>query len=87
MTNANLQGKPRRGTLFCSKTWLAAAVLGAFAGFAAEPAAEVTVTVDLASVLGPVKPMHAVNGGPTVKKPGGDGARGEGLPVRGLQRE
>ena len=58
------------------KMMVAAALVGAFAAFAAEPAAEVTVTVDLASVLGPVKPMHAVNGGPTVKKPGGDQKKG-----------
>ena len=39
---------------------------------AAEPMATAEVLVDLGSVLGPVKPMHAVNNGPSVSKPGGD---------------
>ena len=39
---------------------------------AAEPAATAFVTVDVTNVLQPVKPMHAVNNGPSVKKPGGD---------------
>jgi len=43
---------------------------------AAEPAATAVVTVDPSVVLGTVKPMHAVNNGPTVKKPGGDQKRG-----------
>ena len=38
---------------------------------AAEPRATATVEIDLGTVLGPVKPMHAVNNGPTVKKPSG----------------
>ena len=52
-------------------------ILAAAAGLAlplqaAEPAATLSVTVDLAKEIGPVKPMHAVNNGPSVKKPGGD---------------
>lgn len=39
---------------------------------AAEPAATATVTVDLRTTLGPIKPMHAVNNGPSPKKPAGD---------------
>ena len=39
---------------------------------AAEPMATAEVSVDLDTVLGPVKPMHAVNNGPSVTKPGGD---------------
>ena len=54
---------------------LSAGAISVFA-FAAEPAAEATVTVDPSAELGPVKPMNAVNGGPTVKKPGGDQKRG-----------
>jgi len=38
----------------------------------AEPGTTAEVTVDAGSALGPVKPMHAVNNGPTVQKPGGD---------------
>ena len=43
---------------------------------AAEPMATAEVTVDVGTVLGPVKPMHAVNNGPAVSKPGGDQKRG-----------
>ena len=43
---------------------------------AAQPAATAFVAVDLSAVVGPVKPMHAVNNGPAVKKPGGDQKRG-----------
>ena len=39
---------------------------------AAEPMATAEVSVDLGTALGPVKPMHAVNNGPSVNKPGGD---------------
>ena len=39
---------------------------------AAEPAAAAFVTVDITNAVRAVKPMHAVNNGPTVKKPGGD---------------
>ncbi len=35
-----------------------------------------TIHIDTASVLGPVKPMNAVNNGPTVKKPSGGMPRG-----------
>ena len=38
----------------------------------AEPAATATITVDVTNELGRIKPMHAVNNGPTVKKAGGD---------------
>ena len=44
--------------------------------FAAEPAAQARVTVDFSTEVGQIKPMHAVNNGPTVKKPGGDQKRG-----------
>ena len=40
--------------------------------YAAEPMATAEVLVDVGTVLGPVKPMHAVNNGPSVTKPGGD---------------
>ena len=43
---------------------------------AAEPAASAFVAVDPAKELGAVKPMHAVNNGPSVKKPGGDQKNG-----------
>ena len=43
---------------------------------AAEPMATAEVTVDAGTVLGPVKPMHAVNNGPAVSKPGGDQKKG-----------
>ena len=49
---------------------------GAACAFAAEPAAEATVTVCPYEELGVVKPMHAVNNGPAVNKPGGDQKRG-----------
>ena len=43
---------------------------------AAEPMATAEITVDVDAVVGPVKPMHAVNNGPNVTKPGGDQKRG-----------
>ena len=43
---------------------------------AAEPAVTALVTVDAAKVVGVIKPMHAVNNGPSVDKPGGDQKRG-----------
>ena len=52
-------------------TILAAAGLS-LAASAAEPAAAAFVTVDFTNAVRTVKPMHAVNNGPTVKKPGGD---------------
>ena len=59
------------------RTMLAAvAALGTLAAFAAEPAAKATVAVNPAEELRPVKPMHAVNNGPTLKNPGGDQMRG-----------
>ena len=42
------------------------------AACAAEPADTVTVSVDLTHEKGAIRLMNAVNGGPTVKKPGGD---------------
>ena len=57
-------------TLSC----LSIALSGAL--FAAQPAATARVTVDLGNEIRPVKPMNAVNNGPTVKKPGGDQVRG-----------
>ena len=53
-----------------------AAGLVCVVNFAAEPAATALVTVDPTTELGPVKPMHAVNNGPAVAKPGGDQKRG-----------
>ena len=53
-----------------------AAAMAAGAALAAEPAAKATVTVDMKAELGPVRLMNAVNGGPAVKKPGGDQKRG-----------
>ena len=44
--------------------------------YAAEPMATADILVDVGTVLGPVKPMHAVNNGPSVTKPGGDQKRG-----------
>ena len=43
---------------------------------AAQPATTALVNVDVASVIGPIKRMNAVNNGPAVKKPGGDQVRG-----------
>jgi len=52
----------------------ACAICGA--ATAAEPAATALVTVDPSREIGPIKPMNAVNNGPTVKKPGGDQKNG-----------
>ena len=52
------------------------AAVAAICAFAAEPAATVFVAVDPMKELGAVKPMHAVNNGPSVKKPGGDQKNG-----------
>ena len=51
---------------------ICSAVLSVGALNAAEPMATAEVSVDLGAALGPVKPMHAVNNGPSVSKPGGD---------------
>ena len=51
-------------------------ILAAAAAFAAEPAATAIVTVDVAHEVGSIKPMNAVNNGPSVKKPGGDQKNG-----------
>ena len=42
----------------------------------ASGASRVVVAVDPADAVGPVKPMNAVNNGPSVKNPGGDQVRG-----------
>ena len=55
--------------------FLAIAVL-AWSANAAEPAATALVTVDVANAVGAIKPMNAVNNGPSVKKPGGDQKNG-----------
>ena len=56
-----------------TKTWFSGIAVGfaACSLCAAQPAATALVTVDAAKELGPVKPMHTVNNGPSVKKPGG----------------
>ena len=51
---------------------ICSAVLSAGVLYAAEPMATAEVSVDLGAALGPVKPMHAVNNGPSINKPGGD---------------
>ena len=43
---------------------------------AAEPAATALVTVDVGREIGAIKPMNAVNNGPSVKKPNHDQVRG-----------
>ena len=53
--------------------------------FAAEPAAEAMVTVDLTKEIGPVRMMNAVNNGPSVAKPGGDQKRGNFEDYRGAR--
>ena len=58
---------------------LLASCLAAGAMFAAEPAATANVTVDPAQALGAIKPMHAVNNGPTVPPVRGDQKRGNFL--------
>ncbi|MBR4617444.1 MAG: hypothetical protein IKO55_17690, partial [Kiritimatiellae bacterium] len=60
--------------LTVSSVCVAMASLGAL--HAAEPMATAEISVDVGAVLGPVKPMHAVNNGPSVSKPGGDQKRG-----------
>lgn len=54
-------------------TWVTFAAAGmSLTVNAAQPAAAAFVTVDITNVVREVKPMHAVNNGPTVKKPDGD---------------
>jgi len=48
----------------------------AAAAFGAEPMSTAEIVVDATKELGPIKPMHAVNNGPSAKKPGGDQKRG-----------
>ena len=55
---------------------LGVAALSAGIVMAAQPAATALVSVDLSKEEGPVKLMHAVNNGPSVKKPGGDQKNG-----------
>ena len=59
-----------------NKAILLVGLVAAGSAFAAEPAATATVTVDPSVELGRIKPMHAVNNGPAVKKPGGDQKKG-----------
>ena len=63
-------GEPRRRPLLqTARMWLAAAAAAAAGGaMAAEPAAEAFISVDLTREIGAIKPMHAVNNGPTVPK-------------------
>ena len=53
-----------------------ATALSAGIAMAAQPAATALVTVDFTNEIGAIKPMHAVNNGPSVKKPGGDQKNG-----------
>ena len=55
---------------------LLAATTLLIAANAAEPAATALVTVDFTNEVRAIKPMHAVNNGPSVKKPGGDQKNG-----------
>lgn len=48
---------------------------GACVGLASEPAVKALVTVDLTQELRRIKPMQAVNNGPSVDKPGADQVR------------
>lgn len=56
-------------------------------GMAAEPAAEATVTVYPEQELGAVMPMHAVNNGPSVSKPGAEPQEIGSGPWEVLQKE
>ena len=53
------------------KIFICAAALSAGIAMAAQPAATAFVTVDFTNEVRAIKPMHAVNNGPSVKKPGG----------------
>ena len=55
---------------------LSAAATFLIAASAAEPAATAFVAIDVTSEVRAIKPMHAVNNGPSVKKPGGDQKNG-----------
>jgi len=55
---------------------LCCAMFSACAANAAQPAATALVTVDVTNAVRAIKPMHAVNNGPAVKKPGGDQKNG-----------
>ena len=54
----------------------AATLAAACTVLAAEPAATALVTIDVGRELGAIKPMNAVNNGPSVKKPRHDQVRG-----------
>ena len=54
------------------KTLFGLAAVAACTLFGAEPAATAFITVHTGAALGPIKPMHAVNNGPSVQKPGND---------------
>jgi len=66
--------KIKEGELTMKNAFVLSCAVALCAGtvLASEPAARATVTVDPGRELGPIRPMNAVNGGPTVKKPGGD---------------
>lgn len=53
-----------------------AAVIAAAVASAARPAATALVTVDVGREIGAIKPMNAVNNGPSVKNPKHDQVRG-----------
>ena len=55
---------------------VSAAATFLIAANAAEPAATALVTVGFTNEVRAIKPMHAVNNGPSVKKPGGDQKNG-----------
>ena len=65
-----------RGICASMRAAMLLSVAAASAAFGAEPMSTAEIVVDASAGLGPVKPMHAVNNGPTVKKPGGDQKRG-----------
>ena len=46
--------------------------VAAFALNAAEPAATAFVSVDVMNKIGPIRPMNAVNNGPSLQNPAGD---------------
>jgi hypothetical protein len=73
MTGKVLSGK-NKGNVQLSAVISVAVFMAAstFSLSAAQPAAVALVTVDPSHEVAPVKPMHAVNNGPSVKKPGGD---------------
>ncbi len=63
-------------SLQIKRAWCGAAALAGMSLLAQEPAATATFTVDLGKELGVIKPMNAVNNGPTVSPVGGDQKKG-----------